>query len=150
MHVHTETPLSPEQIESRFQNLGVTPESSARELTYKQERQPPKLFLGGLPCTLPAAAEVTLNQQTEKTEIILRLMWGPLPAPFPRAVAAIGVLLCILIALLSNNAIISWVLGPLLAIFPILALFYQKQGEKDLQEQLTQTLDGASFKAKPH
>lgn len=40
-----------------------------------------------------------------------RLMWGPLPAPFPRPLAGIGLLLGLLILILSNRTAGHWVLA---------------------------------------
>lgn len=38
-------------------------------------------------------------------------MWGPLPAPFPRPLAGIGLLLGLLILILSNRTTGHWVLA---------------------------------------
>ena len=77
-------------------------------------------------------------------------MWGPLPAPFPRAVAAAGVLIGLLIAIFSDRTIGNWLLAALVVFLPAAALLYQHVGERELQSQLSDMLDGAKFLPKPH
>lgn len=153
MHVHTITPLSPEAVKARFKASTTADAEKATnvgKLTYASDRIPPKFFLASAPVTLPAAAEVALNDQAGGTEVVLRLMWGALPAPFPRAVAGVGVLIGLLILLFSDRTVGDWLLATLVIVLPVAALMYQQKGERELQAQLSARLDGASFTPKPH
>ncbi len=153
MHVSTMTALSPDTVRARFETSGKVgrgkPKSS-RELLYAMDRTPPKFFLAGAPVTPPAAAEVSISEQSGGSEVVLRLMWGPLPAPFPRALAGAGLLLGLLIAIFSDRSIGAWVVAVLVVVLPGVALLYQQRGERELQSQLSRLLDGARFTPKPH
>ena len=153
MHVHTKTTLTPDTVRARFEasvNSCRESKSPPRKLLYAMDRRPPKFFLAGSPITPPAAAEVAINEQSEGAEVVLRLMWGPLPAPFPRALAGGGLLLGLLIAVFSDRSAGAWALAVLVAALPGLALLYQQRGERELQAQLSRLLDGARFTPKPH
>jgi hypothetical protein len=132
-------------VKSRRENS--TP---SRQLLYALDRRPPKFFLAGAPVTPPAAAEVAILEQSGGAEVVLRLMWGPLPAPFPRALAGAGLLLGLLLAIFTDRSPGVWVLAFLVAILPGAALLYQQRGEQELQLQLSRLLDGARFTPKPH
>lgn len=153
MHVHTKTTLTPEKVRARFEASGKADRertAPSRQLLYAMDRTPPKFFLAGAPVTPPAAAEVAINEQSEGAEVVLRLMWGPLPAPFPRALAGGGLLLGLLIAVFSDRSAGVWALAALVAVLPGLALLYQQNGERELQSRLSRLLDGARFTPKPH
>jgi hypothetical protein len=151
MHVHTETALSPDEVKARFQARTEAGYKTARRtLLYARDHTPPKFFLPGALVTLPAAAEVSLGRLAKGTDVVLRLMWGPLPAPFPRAVAAASVLIGLLIAIFSDRTIGNWLLAALVVFLPAAALLYQHVGERELQSQLSDMLDGAKFLPKPH
>ena len=153
MHVHTETSLSADQVKATFEAIQKAQGSYAASLytlRYASTRTPPKFFLIGVPITLPAAAEVSVNPRPQGSDVVLRLMWGPLPAPFPRAVAAGGVLLGLLLALFSDHTVGNWVLASLIALLPLAALLYQQRGERELQTQLSRVLGGTTFVPKPH
>lgn len=158
MHVATETKLTPEQVKDRFNNIRSSSETTTQEkipgnsvnLSYDPKRTPPKFFLAGAPVTLPAAAEVAINDKTEGAEVVLRLMWGPLPAPFPRALAACGVLLCVLLMAFFSTVQPLWVIATLSAVLPVAALIYQMRGEKRLQTRLSELLDGVTFTPRAH
>lgn len=153
MHVHTKTALTPKKVQARFEtsgDVGREKSASSRELLYAVDRMPPKFFLAGVPVTPPAAAEVAILEQSGGAEVVLRLMWGPLPAPFPRALAGAGLLLGLLIAIFSDRSIGAWVVAALVSLLPIAALLYQQRGEQELQSQLSRLLDGARFTPKAH
>lgn len=153
MHVQAKTELSPQKVRARFEaHRKVAPKitSSGRKLTYAANRKPPKFFLHGAPILPPAAAEVALAEQAGGTDIVLRLMWGPLPAPFPRALAGVGLVLGLFIAAFSDRSIGAWLCAGAVALLPGLAMLYQQRGELELQSQLTAMLDGARFSPKPH
>lgn len=153
MHVHTKTTLTPKKVQARFETsgeVGREKSASSRELLYAVDRMPPKFFLAGAPVTPPAAAEVAILEQSGGAEVVLRLMWGPLPAPFPRALAGAGLLLGLLIAIFSDRSIGAWVVAALVVVLPGVALLYQQRGERELQSQLSRLLDGARFTRKPH
>lgn len=150
MHVHTLTTLSPQAVTTRFEAAGDTrsqPSGAARRLIYAKDRTPPKFFLTGMPLTPPAAAEVSVTGRSGGTDVVLRLMWGPLPAPFPRALAGIAVLLALLIVLLSDG---DWLPAACAMLLPVAALLYQRKGERELQSQLSAMLDGVKFTPRPH
>ena len=44
----------------------------------------------------------------------------------------------------------SWLLAAVFIVAPLTALLYQRQGERVLQSSLSNMLDGATFRAKPH
>jgi hypothetical protein len=153
MHVHTKTALTPKKVQARFETsgeVGREKSTSSREFLYAMHRRPPKFFLAGAPLTPPAAAEVVINERPGGAEVVLRLMWGPLPAPFPRALAGAGLLFGLLIAIFSDRSVGAWALAILIAVLPGAALFYQQRGEQELQLQLSRLLDGARFTPKPH
>lgn len=153
MHVHTETKLSPDKVKARLEAAGKADLKEAklsRKLSYAMDRTPPKFFLGGVPVTMPAAAEVAISEHAGGANVVLRLMWGPLPAPFPRALAGASVLLGLLVAIFSDRSVGSWLLALLFAILPVAALLYQRRGEQELQSQLSRMLDGARFSPSPH
>jgi hypothetical protein len=151
MHVHTATALSAEAIKARFENIGSTDSEPSAPLIYAGNRQPPKVFLAGSSVIPPTAAEVAvMKQRGGSTDVVLRLMWGPLPAPFPRVLAGIGTLLGILILILSDRTAGAWCLASLCIVLPVVALLHQQQGERVLQSLLSNILDGATFKPKPH
>ena len=150
MHVHATTTLSAETIKARFGQVGSGDSASAAPLIYAGERRPPKFFLPRMPVTPPAAAEVSITEKSSGADVVLRLMWGPLPAPFPRALAGIGLVLGLLILVLSDRAVGSWLLAAVFIVAPVTALLYQRQGERVLQSSLSNMLDGATFRPKPH
>lgn len=153
MHVHTQTTLSSETIHARFKDAcrhGVDTSFSAHRLIYASDRTPPKFFLAGAPVIPPAAAEVSVTTQSSGADVVLRLMWGPLPAPFPRAIAGISGLFGLLILIFDGHTISHWLSATLLILLPIAALLYQQRGERELQSLLSRMLDGATFTPKPH
>ncbi len=150
MHVHAATTLSAETIKGRFEQVGSAGSASATSLVYAGERRPPKFFLRRLPVTPPAAAEVSITEKSGGADVVLRLMWGPLPAPFPRALAGIGLVLGLLILVLSDHVVSSWLLAAVFIVAPATALFCQRQGERVLQSSLSDMLDGAVFRPISH
>lgn len=148
MHVKADTSLSPADIESRF--AGVAQQAGSRVLRYDATRTPPKFFLSGLPVTLPAAAESALHEGDGGTEVVLRLMWGPLPAPFPRVVAALGVILALGILAFSQRTLVDWMFAGVIGGLPLALLAYQRAGERALQARLAVVLGSAPFVPKPH
>jgi hypothetical protein len=119
-------------------------------LIYAAERTPPKFFLTKTTFTPPAAAEVSIIEKADGADVVLRLMWGPLPAPFPRALFGIGLVLGMSVLTLSDRTVGTWILAMLFIFLPFAALLRQQEGEKELQERLGNLLDGATFTAKPH
>ena len=153
MHVHATTPISPDQVKERFEAAAEVADQescSTRWLRYAQDRRPPKFFLSSVPVTLPAAAEVAVNPDGHGTHVVLRLMWGPLPAPFPRAVAAAGILLGLLVWIVADRSMGSGIIASLLILLPLAALLYQRRGERELQAQLSRILGVQTFEPKPH
>ena len=152
MHVHTLTTLSPEAVRTRFEAADTRsgPSTGSRRLIYAKDRVPPKFFLTGMPVTLPAAAEVSVTGRSGGSDVVLRLMWGPLPAPFPRALAGLGALLALLLVGASDGTWGDWLGASLLLLLPLVLLLYQRQGERELQSRLSGLLDGARFTPRPH
>ena len=151
MHVSTETPLSEAELMERL-------EAVANDgLAFKPTRTPPKLWLHRFPGTLPAAAEVAVHaatdpasEQPSPSELVLRLMWGPIPAPFPRVVAALGLLCGLAILIFSHRGPPDWALAAIFTVIPGVTLWYQRAGEQELQAKLEQALDAPPFRAKAH
>lgn len=153
MHVYAKTTLTADKVRAKFEAIekaDVENSTGSREILYAMDRRPPKFFLAGAPVTPLAAAEVAVNEASGGTEVVLRLMWGPLPAPFPRALAGAGLLVGLLLAIFSDRSTGVWVLVFLSAILPATALLYQQKGEQELQSELSRLLDGATFTPKPH
>jgi hypothetical protein len=152
MHVHTEINLPKEQVASRFEQMTLKPEllKSKRLLHYEIHRNPPKMFVEGLRLTLPPAAEVAVNDVANGSEVVLRLMWGPLPAPFPRCLAIAGIVAGALLLAFAELTVVTWIAFMLVTLIPLTALYWQKTGEENLKSVLSAVLDGASFTAKPH
>jgi len=153
MHVHATTPISPDEVKERFEAAAEVADQESRRtrwLRYAQDRRPPKFFLSSVPVTLPAAAEVAVNPDGHGTHVVLRLMWGPLPAPFPRAVAAAGILLGLLVWIVADRSMGSGIIASLLILLPLTALLYQRRGERELQAQLSRILGVQTFEPKPH
>ena len=153
MHVGAQVSLSPDQVRARIRNAserGLGAPISAGRLRLEVGRRPPKLFLDRFPVTLPTAAELAVRAAPTGTRVVLRLMWGPLPAPFPRVVAAIGVLFGLWALVVWPGSGLGLAAAELLAGAPTLALIYQSRGEKHLQAALGQILDGATFRSQPH
>ena len=148
MHVHADTSISESEIRNKFES--VRGAAGSRELRFETKRNPPKFFLDGLPVTPPAAAEVAILERSGGSEVVLRLMWGPLPAPFPRALALTGVLLGAALAYLSDGSAAVLAVASLIALLPVAALLYQQAGERRLQSQLGELLGVARFLPKPH
>lgn len=151
MHVYADTRISEEEVRSKFESVsrGAATDSS-RKLSYETGRNPPKFFLSGLPVTPPAAAEVAILTRSGGAEVVLRLMWGPLPAPFPRALALAGLLLGLGLALFANGSAGMLAAAFLVSMLPVAALLYQKAGERRLQSQLGDLLGVTRFLPKPH
>lgn len=145
MHVAALSPHSRTEVADRCAGLAGPPEG--RRLRYAAERRPPKFFLRGLPLVPPAAAELALDSVGNGTDVVLRLMWGPLPAPFPRAVAAVAVLLALAGLWLAPTLAWLWLL---LAALPLALLFHQQAGERRLQRQLAELLEADGFVPRAH
>lgn len=150
MHVHAVTVLPLETVRARFAEAGRADTGSSPCLIYANDRTPPKFFLLGAPVIPPASAEVSVTGRSDGTDVVLRLMWGPLPAPFPRALAVTGIVLGLLILLRSDNATGNWWIASLLILMPLTAMLHQLRGERELQRQLSRMLDGATFTPRPH
>ena len=153
MHVHAVTALSPETVRARFESLpkydaGLFDLSSP--LRYALNRTPPKVYLSDRSLTLSAAAEVSVTRHSLGTEIILRLMWGPLPAPFPRALVGMAVLLSLLVLVFSDRTVGDWFLVLLAMVPAIVALHQQQRGERELQQRLSGILNGTTFLPASH
>ncbi|MEM6709712.1 MAG: hypothetical protein AAF648_13095 [Pseudomonadota bacterium] len=155
MHVRTQTRLNESQLMEHFEALATTD-----GLDFVATRSPPKFWLRRFPGTLPAAAEVAIHADSETegetantesvTELVLRLMWGPLPAPFPRAVALTGLLAAAALLLFSDRGAADWVLAAIFTVIPGVCLFYQRAGEQELQAMVRSALESTPFEPKAH
>ena len=151
MHVFADTVISEEEVRKKFESVaGSAGTGSSRKLSFDATCNPQKFFLSGIPVTPPAAAEVAILKRSGGAEVVLRLMWGPLPAPFPRALALVGVLLGVLLAWLSDGSAGVLATASLIALLPVAALLYQQAGERRLQSQLGESLGVPRFQPKPH
>jgi hypothetical protein len=150
MHVRAETSLTPEEVRARFSTLAPAGGAPSPPLRYDAARQPPKFFLEASPVTLPPAAEVAVQGNGSGSSVVLRLMWGPLPAPFPRAVAGAGVLAALTLLAVMGPSVGSSPLAALAAGLPAAALWIQRRGERLLQAQLVRVLGSGPFEPQPH
>lgn len=152
MHVHTETVITAVEVIARLQAAAETDAALAdttRKLSCDAERVPPKVSLSGIRLLPPAAAEVVTAERSGATEVVLRLMWGPLPAPFPRALAAAGVLVAGLVLVVAAPSPLAWLGATLVAALPVAAWLYQRGGEQLMQERLNDVLQGSGFTPGP-
>src|SRR5262245_16801532 len=134
MHVRAESRLTADQTRALLAELGrrdfASAESGRGQLFLDSGREPPKLFLRGPALGIPPAAEVDLQKNEAGSAVVLRLMWGPFPAPLPRAVAAAGVLLAAAVLLLAGRSAGAIVAALALAGVPLAALLLQRSGER--------------------
>ena len=114
-------------------------------LEFAADRKPPKLWLRRFPGTLPVAAEVLIRPRDGHSDLLLRLMWGPLPAFVPRVIAAAGVLLGSAVLVLGDFGLRDLALAGVLAIIPAVGLLYQQVGEQQLQSKLAKSLGAEGF-----
>lgn len=101
------------------------------------------------PTTLTAAAEVSLDGNPDPG-VVLRLMWGPLPAPFPRALVAVGLLAALAILGFSDRSLLDWLLAIAAGLLPLGALLVQRAGEARQQARLAQVLGDTRFEPVAH
>jgi hypothetical protein len=152
MHVRADSPIPAEEIRARLAGLaqrGVTA-AAPHAIALDSSRRPEKLFLRSFVLTIPPAAEIALQETEAGSSVVLRLMWGPLPAPFPRVVAAIGVLLAVAVLIFGGGTAWANVGAVILAGLPIAALLLQRRGERRLQSELTRTLGVGAFRPVAH
>ncbi len=142
MHVATYTSLRTEQLDSVFRSLGS---GITSDVSFHAERAPPKFFLKHLPGTMAPAAELDIQRQSGGSTVVLRLMWGALPAPFPRALVGVGLLGAIGLLSIGSTGFLALLLAGLLAVVPTLALVYQKRGEARLQATLADLIGSKGF-----
>ena len=147
MHVTTHTSLRPEQLDSVFRSLGS---GIAGDVSFDAERAPPKFFLKHLPVTMAPSAELDVQRQSAGSTVVLRLMWGALPAPFPRALFGVGLLGAIGLLSTGSTGFLTLLRAGLLAGLPTLALVYQKRGEARLQTTLANLIGSKGFIHQAH
>ena len=142
MHVATYTSLRPEQLDSVFRSLGS---GITSDVSFHAERAPPKFFLKHLPLTMAPAAELDTQRQSGGSTVVLRLMWGALPAPFPRALVGVGLLGAIGLLAMGSTGLSTLLFASFLAVVPMLAVVYQKRGEASLQATLANLMGSKGF-----
>ena len=147
MHKKTNTPLSTSSVNDK---LAEAAKVTDNHLRFDAERTPPKLFLTNSFLTFPPAAEVKVNEEKNGSEVILRLMWGPLPAPFPRAVAATGVVVAVLFYFLSSSSLTNTLVSVALGGIPLLWFLFQQRGEHALQKTLSKHLQNGKWAVHHH
>src|SRR5262245_42989373 len=87
MHVRADSSLPAAEVRVRLAGIEKRAGASAdTRLAMDSNRRPAKLFLQSAALIFRPAAEIHLNETEAGSAVVLRLMWGPLPAPFPRAV----------------------------------------------------------------
>jgi hypothetical protein len=152
MHVIARSGISPETVWARIESACLKPDESAsrRHLIREPQSQPPKLALTGTAITFFPSAEVAVNATKAGSEVVLRLMWGPLPAPFPRVMAALGLAVGIATATLSGGDASELLVALLIVLLPGVALIHQRHGEREIQSRLSALLDNIRFEPKPH
>ena len=147
MHKKTSTPLSVSVVKDK---LAEAANINDNHLRFDAKRTPPKLFLTNSFLTFPPAAEVKVNDEQDGSEVILRLMWGPLPAPFPRAMAAVGVLAGILYYYFTEGSFANTMIATALAGIPLLWVLFQQRGEGTLQRTLSKHLKNGKWAVHHH
>ncbi len=147
MHVAAQTNLSTTELESRFRAEAF---SRTCRLSYAADRSPPKFFLeDNVPVPRPAA-EVHVEEADGGSNVVLRLMWGPLPAPFPRALAAIFVLAAATVLVIAGFSMSATIAAAVIAGLPLFALWWQRRGEQRLTSRLSEFINANTFVAVPH
>jgi len=149
MHVHTAVEADPAQVRAVFRQASDSSGTANITLSFDDARTPPKFRVAGGAFGVAPSAELMFDEQRGRVDVILRLMWGPLPAPFPRAVALVGVLAG---AALTISTQAPWALaaGLGLALAPLWALFRQRRGERELQTRIAGIMGAAPFVPRPH
>lgn len=147
MHKKTNTPLRSAVVKDK---LVEAASFDANHLRFDATRTPPKIFLTNSYLTFPPAAEVKVNEEEDGSEVILRLMWGPLPAPFPRAVAAAGVLFSLIYFALMEASLANSLIALFVAGIPLLWFLFQQRGEGILQKTLTKYLKNSNWAVHHH
>jgi hypothetical protein len=154
MHVRADSHRPAEEVRARLADLGKQPAGAATSqpgpLVLDSSRRPSKLFLRSSVPTLPPAAEIDLRETEAGSSVVLRLMWGPLPAPFPRVVAACGALLAAAVLLFGGGSAAAIGAAVVLAGLPGAALLLQRRGEHRLQSELARALGVGAFQPVPH
>jgi hypothetical protein len=153
MHVRADSRLPAEEIRARLADLGKQPATAAAErgpLLLDANRRPSKLFLRSSVAPPPPPAEIDLRETEAGSSVVLRLMWGPLPAPFPRVVAAAGVLLAAAVLIFGGGSAAAIGAAVGLAGLPLAALLLQRRGEHRLQSELARALGVGAFQPVPH
>ena len=149
MHVQALTPLPVNEVMRRFAKASEAA-GGERGLSFVTERRRPKFFLEAVPLAPRPAAEVAVSAQNQGSVVVLRLMWGPLPAPFPRALALIGIVLAVAVLARFQTGVVGMLTASMLALLPLFALICQRRGEYELRSRLSAILDGADFNPVSH
>jgi hypothetical protein len=150
VHVHTVIPLSAASVWARFDEIGTQTPGLVPPLVYAKNRMTPRFLLPKAPFVPSASAEVSVLPRADGTEVVLRLLWGPFPAPVPRALVGFGLLLGILTLTYSQRGSGVWAVAMLVIFLPLAALHRQQEGEQELQARLSSILDSTPFVPKPH
>ena len=146
MHKITSSELSPNLARQKFIELA---DKNPKMFKYDEDRNPPKIFYKNNLISFPACAEVHISPEEKGSNVILRLMWGPLPAPFSRAVALTLAVIAglILYSSIAKNhfEMIDVCLSLVLVVIPCGMLFFQSQGEKIIQNSLSKYLKNSEW-----
>lgn len=143
------TRFIPREILARIANPRLAEGAVPDALRCELDREPPKVFLAD-PGPFAPAAELRIDPLPEGSRVILRLMWGPLPAPFPRALAALGLLLALALLVLFSASALGLGAAALLILLPAAALWRQRSGERRLQDHLSVLLGDCNWTPRPH
>lgn len=148
MHVRAESPLDLNEVQRRLTRLAAGPHGEP-SLRLEAARVVPKFFLRAPCLVFSPAAEARVEKNEGGTAIVLRLMWGPLPAPFPRAVAGVASLIALL-WLGAQPSLTTAAFAFAVVALPGLALVLQRRGERGLQQRIARLLEASSFEAVAH
>ncbi|HEX7038221.1 MAG TPA: hypothetical protein VF210_20825 [Pseudomonadales bacterium] len=149
MEVEAHTSLTAPEVQARLEALEHEAAAAflPRRLVYERSGDRSRLYLSGRRFAPRPTAEVAVDGYHRGAAVVLRPMWGPLPALWPRALTLIGLGLATAVLLYLGRDPLHWLLAAAAVALPMAAFVVQRLGERRLQERLGEVLGGAGFAA---
>lgn len=149
MEVEAHTTLTAPEVQARLDALvqRCAPTTPRRTLVYQNIGGRPRLYLSGWRFSPWVTAEVAVDGYHRGAAIVLRPMWGPLPAQWLRVFCVAGLVLAAIVLVYLGRGPWHCLFAASAAVLPIGACIWQRLGERRLQARLAELLDGAGFAA---